>query len=108
MQKTIDVSIPHQLTRDEARARLQAGATRLQSQFGGGGGAGQVAQVSQNWQGYRNDFRLTAMGQSIAGRMDVEADAIKLSVEVPWMLAMFADTIRGRIEHEGRKLLEKK
>ena len=34
-QKTIDVSIPHRLGRDEAKARLQAGAERLRSQFGG-------------------------------------------------------------------------
>ena len=109
MRKTIDVSIPHQLTRDEARERLRSGAARLQSQFGGGGGEGApMAQVSQTWRDYHNDFCFTAMGQSITGRMDVEADAIKLSVDVPWMLAMLGDTLRARIEQEGRKLLEKK
>ena len=48
------------------------------------------------------------MGQSITGRMDVEADAIKPSVDVPWIFAVFADKVRGRIEHEARKLLAKK
>ena len=32
MRKTIDVSIPHRLTRDEARSRLQDGAARLSAQ----------------------------------------------------------------------------
>ncbi len=107
MRKTVDVTIPHRLTRDEARSRLRDGADRLQAQFSGAGG-GQVAQVQQNWQDYHSDFRFTAMGQSITGRMDVEADAVKLSVDLPWMLAMIADKIRGRVEQEGRKLLEKK
>lgn len=107
MRKTIDVSIPHRLTRDEARSRLREGAVRLQTHFAGSP-AGQVAQVSENWQDYRNDFRFTAMGQSITGRMDVEADAIKLSVDVPWVFAVFADKVRGRIEQEARKLLAKK
>lgn len=106
MRKTIDVSIPHRLTRDEARTRLREGAARLQSQFAGS--AQPVAQVHQDWQDYHNNFRFTALGQSITGRMDVEADCIRLSVDVPWMFAMLADTIRGRIEQEGRKLLEKK
>ena len=103
MRKTIDVSIPHQLGRDEARTRLKSGAERLRAQFGG-----QVAQVQETWQDYHADFKFTAMGQSITGRMDVENDAIKLAVDVPWVLAMIADKIKGRVEQEGRKLLEKK
>ena len=101
--KTIDASIPHRLGRDEARARLKAGAERLQSQFGG-----QVAHLQQTWTDYRADFAFSAMGQSITGRLHVEEQAIKLSVDVPWMLAVLADRIKGRIEQEGRKLLEKK
>lgn len=103
MRKTIDVSIPHRLGRDEARNRLKDGAARLRAQFGG-----QVAQVEEHWQDYHADFKFSAMGQSITGRMDVESDAIKLSVDLPLILAMLADKIRGKIETEGRKLLEKK
>ena len=102
-QKTIDVSIPHRLGRAEAKARLQSGAERLRSQFGG-----QATQVQETWQDYHADFRFAAMGQAITGRMDVLDDAIKLSVDVPWIFAMIADKIRGRLETEGRKLLEEK
>ena len=102
--KTIDVSIPHRLGRDEARTRLKSGVERLQSQFGGG----QVAQIQHTWSEYRADFAFSAMGQGITGRMNVEEEMIKLSVDVPWMLAVLADKIKGKIEQEGRKLLEKK
>ncbi len=102
-QKTIDVSIPHSLGRDGARARLQGGADLLRARFGS-----QIARVEETWTDYHADFKFSAMGQSIAGRMDVEESAIKLSVDLPWMLAMIADKIRGKVEQEGRKLLEKK
>src|SRR3954468_6393744 len=101
--KTIDVAIPHQLGRAQARSRLQAGAERLRAQFGG-----QAANVQETWTGDRCEFKFSAMGQSLTGRLDVEDAAVKLSVDLPWMLAMIADKIRGRIEQEGRKLLEKK
>ena len=101
--KTIDVSIPHRLGRDEARDRLKSGVERLQSQFGG-----QVAQIQHTWNDYRADFAFSAMGQGITGRLNVEEQAIKLSVDVPWMLAVLADKIKGKIEQEGRKLLERK
>jgi hypothetical protein len=101
--KTIEVSIPHRLGRDEARSRLKSGAERLQSQFGG-----HIAQLQQTWTDYRADFAFTAMSQSITGRLNVEESAIKLSVDVPWMLAVLADKIRAKIETEGRKLLERK
>jgi hypothetical protein len=101
--KTIDVKIPHRLTRDEAKCRLQAGAAQLRAQFGPS-----VAQVQETWQDYHADFRFTAMGQEITGRMDVEDHAIRMSVDVPWVLGMLAEKIRGKVEQEGRKLLEKK
>jgi hypothetical protein len=103
MRKTIDVSIPHQLGRDEARARLKSGAERLRAQFGG-----QVAQVQETWQDYHAEFTFSAMGQGISGRMDVEEHAIKLAVDLPWVLAVLADKIKGKLQTEGRKLLEKK
>ena len=101
--KTIDVSIPHRLGRDQARARLQGASEKLRSQFGA-----QVAQVHETWTGDHADFKFTAMGQSITGRIDVEESTIKLAVDLPWILAMLAEKIRGRVEQEGRKLLEKK
>lgn len=103
MQKTIDVSIPHRLGKAEAKSRLQGGAEKLRAQFGG-----QVAQVHESWTGDHADFRFTAMGQAITGRMDVEESLIKLSVDVPWVLGMLADKIKGKLQQEGKKLLEKK
>jgi hypothetical protein len=101
--KTISISIPHRLTQEEARTRLQKGITDLKSQH-----AASIAQVSETWNGDQMSFRLTAMGQAITGRIDVQPSAIKLDIDLPWLLAAFAEKFRPRIEQEGQKMLEEK
>ena len=103
MNKTITLSIPHRLTQDEARTRIQNGLTEMRTKY-----AGNIANVQETWSGNQMDFRLTVAGQSVAGRVDVLADAVKLDIELPWLVAMLAEKFRPRIEQEGRKMLEKK
>ena len=101
--KTISVSIPHRLSQDEARSRLQNGITDLKTKFGG-----QVGTVDETWTGNQMAFRFAVMGQAVTGRVDVQPDVVKLDVDLPFLIAMLADRIRPQIEQEGRKLLEKK
>ena len=101
--KTIIISIPHRLTQDEARTRLQKGLTDLKAQH-----ARSIAQVEESWNGNQMSFTLTAMGQSMTGRMDVQPSAVKLEIDLPWLLAVFAEKLRPQIEQEGRKMLEDK
>ena len=101
--RTITISIPHRLTQDEARTRLQKGITDLKTRH-----AASIAQVDETWTGNQMAFRLTAMGQAITGRVDVQPDAVKLDVDLPFILAMLAERIRPRVEQEGRRMLENK
>lgn len=99
--KTITVTIPHRLTQEEARARLQKGITDLKAQH-----AASIAQVSETWNGDQMNFKLTVMGQNITGRVDVQPSAVKLDIDLPWLLATLAEKFRPRIEQEGRKMLQ--
>ena len=101
--KTITVSIPHRLSQDEARARLQKGLTELKAKH-----ASSIAQVDENWNGNAMTFRLTAMGQAISGRVDVQPSAVKLDIDLPWLVAMLAERIKPKVEEEGRRMLENK
>ena len=101
--KTISISVPHRLTQDEARTRLQKGLTDLKAQH-----AASIAQVAESWNGNEMNFRLTAMGQAITGRVDVQPSSIKLDIDLPWLIAAFAEKFRPRIEQEGRRMLEDK
>ena len=101
--KTINLSIPHRLSRGEARMRIQHTLAGLKSQH-----AAKLAQVDERWTEDHMDFRLAVMGQSVTGRVDVRDSSVDLSIDLPWILAMFADKVRGDVQREGTKLLEKK
>src|SRR4051794_37747866 len=101
--RSITVNIPHRLTQDEARTRLQNGIADLRTQH-----AGKIANVQDTWTGNHMDLKLGAMGQTTTGRIDVEQHSVCVEVDLPWLLAMLADRIKPQIEQEGRKMLEKK
>jgi hypothetical protein len=64
--------------------------------------------VDETWTGNHMDLKLTAMGQQVSGRIDVEAQSVRLEVDLPWILAMLADKFRPQVEQEARKMLEKR
>jgi len=103
VSKTLSISIPHRLTQDEARTRIQKGVAELREKH-----AKQLGNVTEAWEGNHCEFALSVMGQSIKGRADVLSDAVKLEVDLPWLVAAFAEKFRPTIEAEGRKMLEKK
>jgi hypothetical protein len=103
MGKPITVAIPHQLGRAEARRRIEEGFSRLAAQLGGG-----LAQVHKSWSGDQLQFAARALGQSLSGRLDVLDDQVRMELDLPPFLALIADRIRGRVQTEGRLLLEKK
>lgn len=103
MAETVSVTIPHRLTRAEARQRLEDGFARVTNQM-----AGKAVALEQNWTGDHLDFVARVMGQAITGRIDVEDTAVQLSVDLPWLLASMANVFVGRLKKETTLLLEKK
>lgn len=101
--KTLNLSIPHRLSPDEARARIQNTLAGLKNQH-----AARLAQVEEAWSGHHMDFRVAVMGQAVTGRVDVRENVVDMAIDLPWILAMFADKVRGDVQREGTRLLEKK
>lgn len=109
MGRPVTASVPHQLGKDEARRRIADGFANLQRQMTGGMfGVLGVAAVKERWEGDRLHFEGGALGQKVAGRLDVLADSVQIQVDLPEMLALLADRITGRFKQEAQKLLEKK
>jgi hypothetical protein len=103
VSKPLTITIPHRLTQDEARMRLQNGIADLKTKH-----AAHLGNMQEQWDGNRMTFALKAAGQSVSGRLEVLPEAVKLEVDLPWLVAVFAEKFRPRVEEEGRKLLEKK
>jgi hypothetical protein len=103
MSKPVVVSIPHRLGKEEALSRLKAGFTRARTNFG------YVLTIDEEtWSGDHLQFRVRSLGQVAAGTIAVAADHVRLEVELPWLLAAFAEKITPVIRKEGTLLLEKK
>lgn len=103
MSKPLVVTVPHQLGQAEARRRLEAGVGTLKAKFGD-----KVSSIDERWSDNRLDVSVAAMGQSVAATLDVEADHVRVEVQLPWVLAMIAEKAKGFIQKEGQVLLEKK
>ncbi len=102
MAAPLIVSIPHDLGRDEARRRLQAGLTRAAARV-------PILNVDEEiWDGDRMAFRVRALGQAAAGHVDVQNDHVRLEVTLPWLLQRFAEIAQLTIRTQGRLLLEKR
>ncbi|MBZ8134220.1 polyhydroxyalkanoic acid system family protein [Afifella sp. IM 167] len=104
MSTPVTVHIPHKLGREEAKRRLQGGFGRMREEIAGG----RVVHFNENWQDDRLNFDASVMGQSIAGRLDVFDDVVRVEVDLPWFLGAIAEKLQGRLQKAGTLLLEKK
>jgi Putative polyhydroxyalkanoic acid system protein (PHA_gran_rgn) len=95
------VTISHRLGRDEAKRRIESGLDAIRGEL-----ARHVKEMNYTWDGYRLDFRVSAMMQTITGRLEVFDDSVKVELGLPRLLHLLAKRIAGRIERRGTALLE--
>ena len=103
MATPISISIPHQLGRAEARRRIETGFAKIAGQLPGGAGT-----YSERWDGDRLTFRVSGLGQTVSGVVDVLDAAVTMEIELPAILGMIASGLKGRIQKAGQLLLTKK
>lgn len=97
----MEVAIPHALGREEARRRLQANSHTMGEAIPGG-----MAQVSTSWPSEdRMEMAIAAMGQTLAGHIDVGETQVVLSIDLPPALGFIQPIVEGAIRQQGQKLL---
>ena len=96
----LTATIPHQLTRAEAKRRIQEQVGDVRQQHGA-----LLTNLRETWTGDTMAFSLMALGQSISGRLTVDDQAVHLTVALPWFLRLLAGTLQPRIEQQGRLVL---
>src|SRR3954464_13720471 len=100
MTQPIDVDLPHNLGKEEARRRIANNIHKLQEHIPGG------AQVQSGWTGDQLNLEIAAMGQSVTATIDVHDKSVHLKVLLPGMLGVFAGVIQGALQKKGGVLLE--
>jgi hypothetical protein len=100
-ENEIVVRIPHSLSAAEAQRRIAEGIGAARAQYG------QVLKVSKlEWQANQLHFSLSALAQTVQGRVDVEDNFVELRAQLPMLIRMLAKRFLPVIENTGQKLLK--
>lgn len=105
MAKAVTVRIAHDLGKAEARRRIAEGFGTIEEQLSGGGIR---MSFQERWEDDRLYFTGGTFGQTVRGQVDVRDDVVLVEVTLPTLLAAVAETLKGKIERQGTKLLEHK
>jgi len=97
---SLDISVPHNLPKEEAVARLKKLMATLQEEQ-----KDMIQEVSEEWEGGNGRFQFKAKGFSISGNIKVEEDKVSLNSELPFMLSFFKDKIEQIIKSKASNLL---
>lgn len=100
--ETVTVIIDHRLGKDEAVRRIKEGLARTSGHFGS-----MIAVEQPTWVEDTLRFRLRALGQTAAARIEVLEDALRIEVSLPWLLAKAAGRLLPVLRKETARLLEK-
>lgn len=96
----LTASIPHQLSRSQAKQRIQDQIELLRQRHGGA-----LTSFQGTWIGDELQFSAAAAGQSISGHLTVDDQMVHLTVTLPWLLSLLAGSIKHRLEEQGKLLL---
>ena len=100
MTQPIDVDLPHNLGKDEARRRIANNIHKLQEHIPGG------ARVHSGWTGDQLNLEVAAMGEAVNATIDVFDSKVHLKVLLPGMLGIFAGLVQSTLQKKGKVLLE--
>lgn len=98
------VAIPHSLPREEVRRRLRDNVGDLASHIPGG-----LAEVESSWTSEdRMMLTVGALGQQVAGHVDVEEGQVVFEINLPPALSFVEPIVEQAVRGQGQKLLAKK
>ena len=100
MTQPIDIDLPHNLGKDEARRRIANNIHKLQEHIPGG------ATVQSGWNGDQLNLQVAAMAEAVNATIDVQETKVHLKVLLPGMLGMFSGLVQAALQKKGSLLLE--
>ena len=100
MSQPIEVDLPHNLGKDEARRRIASNIHKLEQHIPGG------ANVQSGWAADQLNLDVHALGDSVKATIDVEESKVRVKVLLPGLLGMFAAPIQAMLQKKGNVLLE--
>ena len=98
---TLNVKIPHQLSKQEALDRIKNMLTGLKEQQ-----KDKISNLQEDWQDNKGSFSFSVMGFDLAGDVNVGDDSVEINSKLPFAVSFFKSTIEEMISKEAAKLLK--
>ena len=94
--KSLEVRVPHGLSPEEVRRRLDTALVHAQKEY-----ASTVGPIEAEWEEQdRMRVRLAVMGMNFDGRIEILVEEVLVSLELPGMAGLFAARIRDGIQEK--------
>ncbi|MDR7102650.1 polyhydroxyalkanoic acid system family protein [Croceicoccus sp. BE223] len=95
------VAVPHSLSKEEVRRRLDSKQDSIANFVPGG-----MADIETEWASEdRMLMTIRAMGQALTGNVDIEDSEVVFTIDLPPALSFVEPMIQGALADKGRKLL---
>jgi hypothetical protein len=95
-----NVTLPHQLGKDEAKRRLSGLLPGLRSEF-----AGMISDLQEHWEGDALHFAFKARGFAVTGAAEVRPAAVSVDYNLPLLARPFKGQFESGIRERLGKLL---
>ncbi len=96
----LKMSVPHELSQDEALRRIKNLLEEVKTQF-----SDKISNLYEQWDGYEGNFGFSAMGFSVSGTLTVEDDEVEISGNLPLAAMFFKGKIESTIRERAEALL---
>ncbi|MCB2051086.1 MAG: polyhydroxyalkanoic acid system family protein [Novosphingobium sp.] len=97
----MQITLPHNLSREEVRNRLRDKAQDILGQVPGG-----MAEVETSWPAEdRMALSVSVMGQVMKGDIAIADKDVTVTLELPFTLTFVQPMIEGTIREKGKELL---
>ncbi len=100
MSKAIVVTVPHNLGAEAARERVALHVEQLRKDY-----VDKIAHSEIAWTGNRADMRISTLGQVITMQMDVLNNALRIEVQLPWILTALSSRIQDMLTSDAQDAL---
>jgi hypothetical protein len=98
----LNISIPHELSKEEALSRIKNLLTNLKKEQ-----AQVISNVHEKWEGEKGKFQFSAKGFDLAGLIQVNENSVDIDAELPFALSFFKGMIKNVIQDRANSLLAK-
>ena len=100
MSSSIVITLPHRLGAEEAKRRITGGIELLRRDYND-----KLAYSEVNWNGDTANLRVVAFGQTATAQLYVMNDAVRIEVQLPWILAALTGKIQGVLKSSAEESL---